>query len=205
MQHRLFTRICNGQESTPLLNGTKGGFSSPSTKTLGEQDYLECIFQNSSRKTWFNAQSMISNDNSGSIATQTSSTPFTTDEFARIVVLLSSNEEIRDATLEFVCERTRQQLNQRIPRNSFWSTLVAPVSNYATMRPQFVIITELTDIVRDRRGAYEPVKIWRIITWLSGRIVRWHMSDSLSRSKTTPKIHRLLFEEEIHREHVYNG
>lgn len=62
---------------------------------------------------------------------------FSVNEFARLIVLFSSNDCLRSALLQSGLERTREQIDTRVRRDAFWSTTVAPMFNNPRIRPQF--------------------------------------------------------------------
>jgi hypothetical protein len=56
-------------------------------------------------------------------------------EFERLLGILATAPTVRRAIIESGLERTRAQLDARVPRDSFWSTAVAPAFNDASIVP----------------------------------------------------------------------
>lgn len=66
--------------------------------------------------------------------------------FARLVLILSQNNDVRKALLDSGKERTRAQLDQHIPRDAFWSSVVALSFNDSNVTVSLLFGDELKDV-----------------------------------------------------------
>jgi hypothetical protein len=66
-------------------------------------------------------------------------------EFARLLGILTNLPAVKTAIIDSGLERTRAQLDARIPRDSFWSTTVAPAFNDPSIVPSITSIDTWTD------------------------------------------------------------
>lgn len=73
-------------------------------------------------------------------------THFTLPEFARLILLLAQNSDVRQALLYSGRYRTREKMDQRIPRDVFWATVVAPAFNDVSISVAFVFTGILEDL-----------------------------------------------------------
>lgn len=62
---------------------------------------------------------------------------FTNSEFARMIVLLVKDEQVRKALQDSVLEVTRGELDAGVNRDAFWSTLVAKKFNNVDYKPVY--------------------------------------------------------------------
>jgi hypothetical protein len=66
-------------------------------------------------------------------------------DFGRLLGILTSAPAVRRAIVESGLERSRAQLDARIPRDSFWSTAVAPAFNDPSIVPSVPFYSEWKD------------------------------------------------------------
>jgi hypothetical protein len=66
-------------------------------------------------------------------------------DFARLLGILTSTPAVRRAIVESGLERSRAQLDARIPRDIFWSTAVAPAFNDPSIVPSVPFYSGWTD------------------------------------------------------------
>jgi hypothetical protein len=83
-------------------------------------------------------------------------------EFARLLGILTNLPAFKNSIIDSGLERTRAQLDARIPRASFWSTTVAPAFNDPSIVPSIPSIETWTDELGEAfRIARAPVSLVR--------------------------------------------
>lgn len=66
-------------------------------------------------------------------ANETSFTLLTLQDFARLILLLALNDDVRRAIVKSGTEHDREELNQRVSSYAISSSVVAPVFNDSTV------------------------------------------------------------------------
>jgi len=138
LQKRLFHKLCNGKQVGTIWNVTS--VLDESETTASYKAYAAWIQTQVGRSTWEKAPSPES-----SIETSKVSRIFTVHEFARLVVLLATNNELRSALLASGRTLTKEDLAQNVTRDAFWTSIVQPVFNDVAVRPSFAFPPELAD------------------------------------------------------------
>lgn len=141
---RVLKKVCDFGVQTSLWE--THSTESERTVTESEQMFHEWAAANSNRVRWIMAPEITPTFNDEFSDSPTNSTNFTIHEFARLIILLSSNNELRTALLNSGNELTRDQLDRRVSRDEFWTTVVAPVFNDASATVDYEFPDELSII-----------------------------------------------------------
>ena len=140
--HRLFRKVCDSEDPEFYWNAQT---TESSQKTIGDRDFLEWNKTHSKRTQWLLALQLSTSISNGS-APYRFTTHFCISEFARLIVLLSTDERLRNSLLSSGEGLTRQDLNRRISKDAFWSAVVAPVYNSESHLVDFDFPIELLDV-----------------------------------------------------------
>lgn len=142
MQVHLFEKLCQGSDTSTIWSTVP---NSPSC-TEGHKAFHEWISTRVSSFQWHLAPQVQAEDTNGNTLIRGFSSVFTTNEFARLIVLIATNDTLREALLRSGLELSRNQLDQRMSRDAFWVSTIAPVFNDLTERPVFDFFGPLTGV-----------------------------------------------------------
>jgi hypothetical protein len=96
-------------------------------------------------------------------------------EFSRLIAILSYDDDVRNALVESALERTRQQLDARVPRDEFWDALVAPKFNCPDTDTLFRGIPCATDVYGISKAGAEKGICLKPKCYRSGsELKRWY-------------------------------
>lgn len=116
------------------------------SRTCGARDYNGWLLDNSSRDVW-----KIATSAEEGICDETAIPNFSLDEYARLLVLLTTNDALRSTLIQSGLEKERAQLDLHIPRERFWVVKVKPVFNDASVKPVMDFTGKLSNVDCSRK------------------------------------------------------
>lgn len=126
-------------------------FASPSLK----EGFKSWMLSNQDRRKWMSPPKVVSPPVEMTNARGSERVFFSVEEYARLMLILSKDDNCRAALLQSVQERSRSQLDQREARDSFWFDKVAPTFNDGEKNFHFSFSGELRGIVPGRKEGVE--------------------------------------------------
>lgn len=133
LSKRLFAKLCANRAVGTAW--TSAIIEDVSNANAGCLKYGNWKSEQNSRVLWKVAPNPSTISETPPVLTQPGSRMFTVDEFGRLIVLLATDDTLRQALIASGREMSRDQLDQRISRDAFWETVVQPAFNDASRTP----------------------------------------------------------------------